>query len=207
MLTLNELKELCNKALLNDKSLSELTTTGEDKDDAFILKLTSATDPQFREDIASVWEMFSLLQHKLNTLPEITDMDTSVPIFHMKPGLFQTANNDFICTFKVGKGELQYFAHWCSGLFGSSNSIKELSGSFSLLFTTDGTSLIPSWLSVFFVDGNSERAIPFLSLKSAERQFNGVAGYVDDALLLLKTRFNIQTKKIDFDLENLIVKI
>lgn len=136
--------------------------------------------PSIKTDIPAAFEMYSLLEHFLKTLPNsVTPMGPDSPVMELSSGIRVSADGDkLVALIPINAGELADIAFWLAdGL--PSREIKKMPGLLALPFSIEVHDeiqhLVPEWFAAFYVKGIADHCIPILALKSVmnDQRFGG----------------------------------
>lgn len=139
-----------------------------------LVQLLHSKGPKFAADIPAAFEYFSLLEHVITTCNPIeivlTESSRKFSVNGLSTGVYVTeAQKQLLLAIQVEAGMLSYVAHWITETI-PSEKIKALPGTLVIPFALEdhgnASFLLPEWCAAFYVDGEDEKCIPVITLRS-----------------------------------------
>ena len=127
------------------------------------------SNPHIRQDIPCAFEMYTLLDHYLES-SRMAALPRGYAIADLAPSiLVDREAGRVLALIAVPELQMELIAFWMAeGL--RSQTVKNMPGVLAMPFSIelrDGVEhLIPEWFAAFYVDGNPEHCVPILALRS-----------------------------------------
>ncbi|MFP3996362.1 hypothetical protein SHV74_17620 [Pseudomonas capeferrum] len=145
----------------------------------FVSVMAKST-PAIQKDIPAAFEMYTLLEHFLKTLPIRHEaLGFGAPTINLEPGIVVSHDGGkVIALLPIQANQLGDVAFWLADAL-PSREVKAMPGTLALMFTVEThdaiNHLLPEWLAAFYVQGDARHCVPILALKSVleDERFGG----------------------------------
>lgn len=136
--------------------------------------------PAIQKDIPAAFEMYTLLEHFLKSLPiRQAALGFDAETLELEPGIVVDHDgNKVVALLPIQAGQLGEVAFWLADAL-PSREVKTLPGILALVFSVetheDIKHLLPEWTAAFYVQGLARHCVPILALKSVleDKRFGG----------------------------------
>ncbi|WP_426810504.1 hypothetical protein ABOC32_06680 [Pseudomonas sp. WOUb67] len=136
--------------------------------------------PAIQKDIPAAFEMYTLLEHFLKSLPiRQATIGYGAQMLDLEPGIVVDHDgHKVVALLPIQAGQLGEVAFWLADAL-PSREVKTLPGMLALVFSVetheDIKHLLPEWVAAFYVQGQARHCVPILALKSVleDKHFGG----------------------------------
>ncbi|NIF27678.1 hypothetical protein F3J44_15010 [Pantoea sp. Tr-811] len=136
--------------------------------------------PAIQKDIPVAFEMYTLLEHFLKSLPIRQEaLGYGAQVLDLEPGIVVDRDgHKVIALLPIQANQLADVAFWLADAL-PSREVKAMPGMLALMFTVethdDSRHLLPEWMAAFYVQGEAGHCVPILALKSVleDERFGG----------------------------------
>lgn len=133
-----------------------------------------------QKDIPAAFEMYTLLEHFLETLPiRYETLAYEAGPVDLKPGIVvDRTGSKILALLPIEAGHFTEVAFWLADAL-PSREVKAMAGLLVLMFTVHAPEtichLLPEWTAAFYVQGSADHCVPILALKSVleDERFGG----------------------------------
>ena len=144
------------------------------------VSVMAKSSPAIQKDIPAAFEMYTLLEHYLKSLPvRHAAIGYGAKMLDLEPGIVvDDDGRKVIALLPIQATQLAQVAFWLADAL-PSQEVKAMPGTLALMFsveTHEGTEhLLPEWMAVFYVQGDARHCVPILALKSVleDERFGG----------------------------------
>ncbi|MFK0093891.1 hypothetical protein [Pseudomonas sp. NPDC090592] len=136
--------------------------------------------PAIQKDIPAAFEMYTLLEHFLKSLPirhETIHFDAQT--LDLEPGIVvDRYGHKVVALLPIEAGQFGEVAFWLADAL-PSREVKAMPGILALMFSVEAHEdlkhLLPEWIAAFYVQGVARHCVPILALKSVleDERFGG----------------------------------
>ena len=150
------------------------------QDGGGFLSVMAGSTAAIQKDIPAAFEMYTLLEHYLKTLPIRHEMLAfGANPLALEPGIVVGHDaGKVIALLPIQAGQFGEVAFWLADAL-PSRELKAMSGVLALMFSVQAHDnirhLLPEWTAAFYVKGNAGHCVPILALKSVleDERFGG----------------------------------